>query len=163
MAQYDFKEIYDAHKAAIWRLVARYVRARHDREDLFQEIFWRVHRALPKFRGEAQVNTWVYRIAVNTALTFLKRQKRYAFIQNAFSQLRWDKHTEPVESESDTLAKPLERLNPRQRMILVLSDIEDKSLVEIARLMSLPLGTVKSTLHRAREIVKKEILKSNAL
>ena len=163
MAQYDFKEIYEAQKAAIWRLVARYVRTRHDREDLFQEIFWRVHRALPKFRGDAQINTWIYRVAVNTALTYLKRQRRYAFIQNAFSQLRWDKHSEPVEPDTSTLDKPLTKLNPKQRMILVLSDIEDKSLAEIAWIMKLPLGTIKSTLHRAREIIKKELMKSNAL
>jgi len=59
--------------------------------------------------------------------------------------------------------KPLKKLNPQQRMVLLLAEVEEKKLEEIAEIMKIPIGTVKSTLHRAREIIKKEVRENGGL
>ena len=159
----DFAKVYADCKDNVWKLVARYAAGREDREDLFQEVFVRIHNAIPRFRGEADINTWVYRITVNTALNHLKKQKRYQWFKNMLGSLRMPEQTAP-EADSDLKTfKPLEKLNPQQRMILLLSDIEEMKLEEISSMLKIPLGTVKSTLHRAREIVKKEVIKNEEL
>ncbi|MBN3033630.1 MAG: sigma-70 family RNA polymerase sigma factor [Candidatus Saganbacteria bacterium] len=157
MAGLDFETVYQEHKGNIWSLVSRYVFTAEDREDLFQEVFINVHRALPRFRGESAVGTWLYRIAVNTAVNQLKKRDRHRKVIEVLSGLRLIEAEEPAAGAGFSLERPLARLSPRQRMVVTLSDIEEKKLEEIAALMALPLGTVKSTLHRAREILKKEL------
>lgn len=157
MAIPDFQSVYDEHKGNVWKLVSRYVFTREDREDLFQEVFINVHKALPRFRGESAVGTWLYRIAVNSAVNQLKKRDRHKKVIEVLSGLRIIESAEPGPDEGNSLERPLSKLNPRQRMIVTLSDIEEKKLEEIAGIMSLPLGTVKSTLHRAREILRKEL------
>ena len=163
MAQLDFEAVYSEHKENVWKLVSRYVFTREDREDLFQEAFINIHKALPRFRGDAAVGTWIYRIAVNSALNHLKKRDRHRKAIKVLSTLRIIETEEPVASDETLLEKPLARLNPRQRMIVMLSDVEEKKLEEISGLLSLPLGTVKSTLHRAREILKKELSRDDRL
>lgn len=160
MAQFDFDQIYNAHKEKVWQLVSRYVPAQQDREDLFQEIFLNVHQALPKFRGEASLETWTYRITVNTAINYVKRRKRYKLLTGLLAGLRFEESIPSSEVEVSRLLKPLEKLNPQQRTILLLADVEERKLDEIAKIMGLPIGTVKSNLHRAREIIKKELEKN---
>lgn len=157
MTELDFGKIYADSKNNVWKLVSRYVFLREDREDLFQEIYLSVHKALPRFRGEASINTWIYRIAVNTAVNYSKRQNRYKWVKKMLGSLRVIEE-DVREAATDVQAlKPLEKLNPRQRMILLLADVEEKKLDEIAKTMNIPVGTVKSNLHRAREIIKKEV------
>ena len=157
MANLDFGAVYEEHKGNVWKLVSRYVFTREDREDLFQEVFINVHKSLPKFRGESAVGTWLYRIAVNSAVNHLKKRDRHRKVIEVLSGLRLVETVEPNLDEGSSLEGPLAKLNPRQRMIVTLSDIEEKKLDEIAQIMSLPLGTVKSTLHRAREVLRKEL------
>jgi RNA polymerase sigma-70 factor (ECF subfamily) len=162
MEQFEFAQIYADHKERVWRLVSRYAASQQDREDLFQEVFLRIHKALPKFRGDADLGTWIYRITVNTSLNYLKRQKRYAGLKDMLSKLRFiEEEEEKKDKEDKKLSKPLERLNPLQRMILILAEVEEKKLEEIAGILNIPVGTVKSNLHRAREIVKKELNKKD--
>jgi RNA polymerase sigma-70 factor, ECF subfamily len=163
MAPPDFESVYNEHKGTVWKLVSRYVFTREDREDLFQEIFINIHKALPRFRGDAALGTWIYRIAVNSAVNQLKKRERHKKVVQALSALRIIETEEPAAGEETSLEKPLAGLNPRQRMIVTLADVEERKLEEIAQLMSLPLGTVKSTLHRAREILKKELSRHDRL
>jgi RNA polymerase sigma-70 factor (ECF subfamily) len=163
MTKFDFAQVYADSKAGVWRLVSKYVFSREDREDLFQEIFLKVHRALPRFRGEAALNTWIYRIAVNTALNYLNRQNRFRWAKQMLSNLRMvEEDTPEIATDLEEL-KPLKKLNPQQRMVLLLAEVEEKKLEEIAEIMKIPIGTVKSTLHRAREIIKKEVRENGGL
>lgn len=164
MAQVDFERIYLEYKEKVWRLIAKYLPSRQDREDLFQEIFLKIHRALPRFRGEASPGTWIYRITVNAAISYLEKQKRHRRLKDVFALFRSEEAVEDAEPHTDAvLWKPLEKLNPRQRMILLLADVEEQKLEEIAAMLKIPIGTVKSNLHRAREIVKKEVMKDDGL
>jgi RNA polymerase sigma-70 factor (ECF subfamily) len=163
MPQLDFEAVYEEHKGDVWKLVSRYLFTREDREDLFQEVFINIHKALPRFRGDSAVGTWIYRIAANSAVNHLKKRDRHRKAIKVLSTLRIIETEEPMVTDGTLLEKPLARLNPRQRMVVMLSDVEEKKLDEIAQILSLPLGTVKSTLHRAREILRKELVKHDRL
>jgi len=163
VAELDFAGVYADSKDKVWKLVSRYVFLREDREDLFQEIYLSVHRALPRFRGEASIHTWIYKITVNTAINYVKKQNRHKWFKKMLGSLRiMEEEVQEVAADVLTL-KPLEKLNPQQRMILILSDVEEKKLEEIAEILKIPVGTVKSNLHRAREIIKKEVRKNGGL
>ena len=163
MAQFDFAKIYAEHKDAVWKLVSRYAASKPDREDLFQEVFLKIHKALPHFRGEAKLDTWIYRITVNTSLNYLKKRKRYAGLKEILGKLRFVEEKEEEKEGEEKLSKSLQKLNPLQRMILILADVEEKKLEEIAKTLNIPVGTVKSNLFRARELVKKELNKNEGI
>lgn len=163
MAQLDFEAVYAEHKGNVWKLVSRYVFSREDREDLFQEVFLNIHKALPRFRGDSSVGTWIYRITANSAVNHLKKRERHKKVVKVLSSLRIIETEEPTLTSETALGKPLAKLNPRQRMVIMLSDVEERKLEEISEIMALPLGTVKSTLHRAREVLKKELIKHDQL
>ncbi|MCX5748834.1 MAG: sigma-70 family RNA polymerase sigma factor [Candidatus Saganbacteria bacterium] len=163
MSKHSFDEVYDSCKNSVWGLISKYSFTKEDREDIFQEIFFNVHKALPRFRGESSIKTWVYKIAVNGAINYVNKQKRHRMIVSVLSNLRILEH-EPAEIGADVeMLKPLKKLNPRQRMVLLLSDVEEKKLEEISGIMKIPVGTVKSNLHRAREIVRKEAVKDEKI
>ena len=155
---HDFNALYRAYKEMVWRLVSRYVFSKEDREDLFQEVFLNIHRSLSKFRGEAKIETWIWRITANSAINYVKKQARNRNLQKLLAGLRLIEEVPPPEI--DELSIPLSKLNPRQRMVLLLSDLEDRTMEEIAKITGLLVGTVKSNLHRAREILKKEVMKN---
>ncbi len=157
MVKIDFNQVYTDHKEFVWWLVSKYVKSTYDREDLFQEVFLKIHRALPGFRGQAAVQTWLYRVTVNTSLSFLKKQSNYRKLREVLVNFRLVEKTEMAQDVDESIWQPLNKLNPQQRMILIMSDVEENKLEEIASLLKIPIGTVKSNLHRAREIVKKEL------
>lgn len=163
MAAFNFDRVYLDHKDRVWRLVNKYVAGQHDREDLFQEVFLKVHQALPKFRGDSSLETWLYRLTVNTAINYVKKQKRYKLFSALLAGLRFEESIPTSDVAATSLLKPLEKLNPRQRTILLLADVEEYQLEEIARLMELPVGTVKSNLARSRAIMQKELKKNDRL
>jgi RNA polymerase sigma-70 factor (ECF subfamily) len=158
----DFAQVYESQKEKVWRLISRYVFSKHDREDLFQEVFLKIHQALPGFRGDASLETWVYRVTANTAINFLDKQKRYAKLKNILGSLRLIE-TGPKEDTFNLLRRPLKALNSRQRMILIMAEVEELKLEEIAQALDIALGTVKSNLYRAKEIVRKELKKYDGL
>ncbi|MEA3494355.1 MAG: RNA polymerase sigma factor [Candidatus Margulisiibacteriota bacterium] len=151
MAELEFEEVYNNFKEKVWKLTSRYLASSHDREDLFQEVFLKVHRALPKFRGDSSLDTWIYRVTSNTAINYLKKQDRYKLLKNTLERMRVVKDDRPAKSEGESRFKPLEKLNPRQRMVIILHDVEDKKLEEVAKTLKIPMGTVKSNLHRGRD------------
>ena len=124
-------------------------------------MFLKVHAALPRFRGEAKLETWLYRITVNTSINYVNKQKRNRKLQKLLENLRVVEESRPVEV--DELSLPLAMLNAQQRMILLLVEVEEKLLEEVAEMMGLPLGTIKSNLHRAKGIIKKEVIKDGSI
>ena len=163
MFQQDFTQTYMNHKEDVWKLVSKYVSQQQDREDLFQEVFLAIHKALPRFRGEASIRTWIYRVTVNTSINYLKKQHRYKALKSVLGAMRIIAVEERDAMSDVSLLNPLEKLNPQQKMILIMSDVQDIDLQEISKLLNLPLGTVKSNLFRGREIVKKELMNNDQL
>jgi len=149
----------------VFRTLARLIGDREGLEDLAQEVFLRLFRALPHFRNEAQVSTFLYRIVVNVVNDEFRRRQRARLgssIEEGAEGGGFElKHPAPGPAEiveQNELQKAVDaallRLNARDRAILTLHYQEGRSYEEIAAILDEPLGTVKTHLYRARERLK---------
>lgn len=161
--QYIFEQVYNQYKEKIWALISKYAYKEHEREDLFQEIFLKVYKNIDKFRGDSDIGTWIYRVAVNESINFLKRKKRQENFENILQKLPFfKKHDEIKEAEENIyLWQPLKALNEKQKLILIMAEVEEMKLEDIAKYLNISVGTVKSNLFRAKEILRKQLRKEN--
>lgn len=170
-SQQEFQKIYDLYQPRILRYLAHLV-GESDADDLAQETFIKVHRALADFRGESQLSTWIYRIATNTALDRLRSPSFQRVAQFVLSEdpMEDDHGTIIMKEEKPLVEKQLIREEMNQcirgyikllpdgyRMVLVLSEYEGLKNSEIAEILGVSLETVKIRLHRAKEKLKKEL------
>jgi RNA polymerase sigma-70 factor (ECF subfamily) len=144
--------IYHRYKRRVFALAVRIVGA-VEAEEVAQEAFIRVFRGLPKFRGDAALGTWIYRLAVNAALSHRSRRA------NAPAPDRDDVAPEhavaaPAETRDGALRRQLEaalaRLPVGYRTVIVLHDIEGLEHEDVAAILGCHVGTSKSQLHKAR-------------
>ncbi len=155
-----FEQLYRRHHRRVHGVIVRLVgQASARAEDLTQEAFVRAWQALPSFRHESAVSTWLYRLAVNTALMEL-RSRRSRPLQDddeeAFDQL-----STPDTAGNAVLGRDLERavatLPPRARAVLVLHDVEGWKHADIATELGMAVGSSKAQLHRARGLLRTRI------
>ncbi len=141
--------LYHRFKRRVFSLVARIAGA-HEAEEVSQEVFVRIFRGLPRFRGESQLSTWIYRLAVNAALSHVERRPRRAEGEEALAQIP---AAAPPPSDpylAARLESALIKLPPGYRAVLVLHDVEGLAHEEIAEILGCRIGTSKSQLHKAR-------------
>ena len=148
----------------VFRTIARLTGEREGLEDLAQEVFLRLFRALPDFRGEAQVATFLYRIIVNVVNDEFRRRQKARLAVSVGDESRELRSPSPDPEEilqrdqmQETVDAALAQLNPRERSILVLHYQEGRSYEEIAAILDTPIGTVKTHLYRARQRLKSMI------
>jgi RNA polymerase sigma-70 factor (ECF subfamily) len=157
----DFAEIVEQHQASVFRTLARLTGEREGIEDLAQEVFLRLFRALPHFEGRARLSTFLYRIMVNVVNDEWSRRKQ-ARRMDAIGEAALDvPHPAPGPAAllersrfQEALDTALATLPLRDRMLLTLHYQEARSYEEICEVLKLPMGTVKTRLHRARERLK---------
>lgn len=142
--------------ALIWRLLAG--RARHRVEDLTQETFVRVLRALPKFDpgGPASLSTWILTIATRMTLNELRRREPAGLDHEPVSDARADVGAERARLGA-AIATGVAALPDAQRAVLVLREYHDLDYAEIAAVLELDVGTVKSRLSRARAALREHL------
>ncbi len=159
---YDFEQIVEKHQEMVFRTLARLTGERAGLEDMAQEVFLRLFGALPHFRGEAQISTFLYRIIVNVVNDeFRDRQKARLMSPIDDSDARGLAHSaaspavlvERVQMQ-ESVETALMQLSIHDRTILTLHYQEGRSYEEIAAILDAPMGTVKTHLHRARERLK---------
>jgi len=155
-----FAELYRAHVDAVYRRLSRILGPIPEREDLTQDVFVTLHRALPKFRGESSLSTWIHRIAVNTALDYLRaRGRRPAPTIDArlldtlcAPQASPEVRAEQRERLAHVLAC-LARIKPKKRIALVLRVVDGLSFEDIGRLVdATPEAVAKRVQHGQREL-----------
>ena len=154
-----FDEIVKTYSERLYWHVRRFVLSHEDTDDLLQDIFLKIWTALPSFRGEAQLYTWVYRIATNETLNFLRRQKVRAALQ--FRSLD-DVLEERVDADpyfngstaERALSKAIARLPEKQRIVFIMRYYEDLSYEEIAEVTGTSVGALKASYHIAQEKVR---------
>jgi RNA polymerase sigma-70 factor (ECF subfamily) len=159
----DFRTIYDGFHQKILRYLAHLV-GPGDAEDLTQEVFARISQALPLFRGESSLSTWIYRIATNTAYDKLRSQASRRGREVAFdSGVQVADRAQGIEEKvarremSDCVGEYVSRLPASYRSVVILSEREGLTNQEIADTLDLSLDTVKIRLHRARARLRKEL------
>lgn len=158
-----FTEIVKAYSERLFWYVRRYVGCQEDADDLIQEIFVKVWAALPSFRGEARLFTWIYRIATNEALNFLRRQRVRAALnfksQDAEVERRIDEDPYFNGGEAERrLMKALQKLPQKQRIVFSMRYFEDMSYEEISEVTGTSTGALKASYHIAYEKLKKELV-----
>jgi RNA polymerase sigma factor (sigma-70 family) len=162
MALHDFDQLVERHQALVFRALARPTGEREGLEDMAQEVFLRLFRALPHFRGEAQVSTFLYRIILNVVNDEFQGRRKARLtspIEDAEARgLAWSSPGPAVMAERAQMQQAVEaglrQLTPHDRAILALHYQEGRSYEEIAAILDSPMGTVKTHLYRARERLK---------
>lgn len=151
-----FEEIYRRHAARVYALACRLAGSTADGEDLLQEIFLLVHRKIGSFKGEAALGTWIYRLATNCCLDFLRsRQHRERQATGALDETVPPMASGPrvagaLRIERLDLERAIAQLPPGYRAAFVLHDVEGFDHAEVARLLDVAEGTSKSQVHKAR-------------
>jgi len=152
-----FQELVDRHKDLVFALIARTVQDRSRAEDLAQDVFLRVHRGLPYFRGEARLSTWIYRIVANVCLQDHGRTPKTAPLdeeRDARSLSAADRQFTDLEVR-DRLEKAIARLPANYRLLIAAHYLRGVQYEELAEALQLPLGTVKTQLYRAKQQLRR--------
>jgi RNA polymerase sigma-70 factor (ECF subfamily) len=154
-----FQELVDQYKDLVFAVIARTVQDRARAEDLAQDVFLRVHRGLPYFRGEARLSTWLYRIAANVCTEARSRQAPQISLDDERTSERVrpvaaDRHASDLEL-SDRLEKAIARLPANQRLMIAAHYLKGVRYEDLAEALQLPLGTVKTQLYRAKQQLRR--------
>jgi RNA polymerase sigma-70 factor (ECF subfamily) len=141
--------LYHRYKRRVFGLITRIV-GPSDSEEVAQEVFVRIYRGIAKFRGDSQLGTWIYRLAVNAALSHVTRRPRVADGDEALARMPAPEENVTDPRLASRLERALEQLPAGYRAVLVLHDVNGLSHEECAEIMGCQVGTSKSQLHKAR-------------
>ncbi len=156
-----FERLVGKHHDLVFSVVRGIMGQRDEVEDVAQEIFIKIYRNLAGFRGEARLSTWIYRIARNEAINALSRS-RPEFEALDESKGHPSRERSPDEQIERRHAKRvidelLAALDENHRIVIELRYMGEKSYVEIAETMDIPIGTVKTYIYRAKAAMKKRL------
>ncbi|MCL1964034.1 MAG: sigma-70 family RNA polymerase sigma factor [Firmicutes bacterium] len=167
-----FEELMTAYEKRIYTLCLRMAGEKEDALDCAQEAMVRIWRSLASYRKQASFSTWVYRIATNTCLDFLRKRKvRPAVSLDALTDEGFsasDPSSDPVRlaeasARKSALLNGIASLQPDMRAALVLRDVQGFSYEEVSAILDTPLGTVKSRINRAREKLRSNLFQNAEL
>lgn len=155
-----FGALVGRYQDRLYNTVFRLVDNAEDAMDVVQEAFLHAYQSLESFKGDSQFFTWLYRIAVNTAISHKRRRRVVVRIdgnngESNFEPLDPSEHSQPGHAleraeEEQRVHKALARLSPEHRAVLVMKELDGQKYEEIAEALGVPIGTVRSRLHRAR-------------
>ncbi len=163
--QSAFDALVRAHERQVFNLAWRLTGNYHDANDVAVDAFIRVYQGLGSYRGDASFSTWLHRVVVNTYLDFRKRKQNRPMIsleetvsrggEDAYERQIEDPNPGPDEllvqkAESEILQRAIDRLPEDRRILVVLYHFGEQGYEEIASILGIPIGTVKSRLNRAR-------------
>ena len=150
-----FDEIVQRYEQRVYAVTLRMTGNPDDARDAMQEVFISALRALRSFRGDAQLSTWIHRVAVNASLDLMRKRSRRSTrpIEEAHETPSSDVPPDEAAARAaraDEVQRALLQVSEEHRAVLVLHDLQDLDYAEVAEALDIPVGTVKSRLHRAR-------------
>lgn len=165
-----FEELVDKYQGRIYRHLRKIVRDNYQAEDLLQEAFFSAYKGLSSFTGASSFSTWLFRIATNAALMFL-RKNTHDYVE--YNDETASEHQEMMTASPEFISTPLEMLLSMEgkkvlemaiddlpiiyRTVMILRDIDGFSLEETSEVLGISIPAVKSRLHRARNIVREAL------
>jgi RNA polymerase sigma-70 factor, ECF subfamily len=161
-----FAQLVQRHQRLVFNLVYRMLQEYEEAIEITQETFLAAWQGLPSFRGTAQFSTWLYRIAYNCALKQIEQRKRDNALQIAVQNrcAVTDSDQEGlIDAQLETRARQsiireqLAGLPAKYRIVLVLRHLQDMTYEEMARILTVPIGTIKTQLFRARLLLKERL------
>lgn len=172
--QEDFKQIVRTYQKLVFNLVLKYIQNIEDAEEVTQDVFVTVYEKHHGFKNQSQIKTWIYRIAINKSLDFIKarnRKKRFAFITSLFKN---DSEQTPItistmlhpqselenKEQLERLMQAIYQLKENQKTVIILLKMENKTQAETAEIMGLSYKAVESLFQRAKLNLKSILEKS---
>lgn len=160
-----FGALVEQYRDNVYRLAYRMCGNAYDADEAAQEAFVAAWRALPNFRGDAKFSTWLYRLTTNAAIDVMRREKRHQTVGDGEMVDVADDADSPQETverteQQEAVQKALSTLSEEYREVLLLRYMEELDYAEIAEVLQLPSGTVKSRINRAKTALKTALLKS---
>lgn len=167
-----FRQLLERHQAQVFRTCIGFVHQKEDADDLTQEVFIQAYQSLASFKGDSEFSTWLYRVAVNRALNYMRERKKKSifdrldsfFTREVATQSIFDGVAEDnpeqqfiLNEEREMIAQALDKLPEKQRVAMVLSKYDDMSQREIANVLNTTEGAVEALLQRAKTTLRKEL------
>jgi RNA polymerase sigma-70 factor (ECF subfamily) len=162
-----FALLVQRHQRRVFNMVMRMLQDYEDASEVTQEAFLAAWQGLPSFRGEARFATWLYRITYHCCLRQLERRKREGNLQavieveQILESMHKEQQAEDILERRDRQAmvrEQMEQLPSQYRMVLILRHLQEMTYEEMADILSMPVGTIKTHLFRARNLLKKRLL-----
>ena len=167
-----FKKLVDQYQSMVLNTCYGFVHNSDDAQDITQEVFIKIYDSIHKFRGDSKLSTWIYRIAVNKSLNYIRANKKRQLISNIESvnhissdQLvvspESDLEDESIESSERTqiLFAAVNSLSKNQRIAFTLNKLDSISYNEVGEIMNISLPAVESLIHRAKLNLQKKLIK----
>lgn len=163
-----YRYLYKAYAPKIGALVKSYL-GTDDIDDVIQEVFVRIYKNIKKFRGDSKLSTWIYRITVNVCNNVYKKLKNKGLSVDLMESNDEEEYTYQFSTDEDVrknvtdeilyekLRKVLDTLNPEDRAILFMKEIDGLTYEEIGTILKRPEGTIKSRLHYIKEKIKRAL------
>lgn len=171
-SEHAYKELVDTRQSLVFNTIIGFLQNQEDAEDVVQDVFIKIFESIHQFKGESALSTWIYRVAVTSALEFLrkkKRKKRFGFLRPILGEDNEptvdvpDFHHPGVQLDNKEKAailfKSIRQLPENQQIAFILNKVEGLSYQEVANIMQTSLSAIESLLHRAKSNLK-EILKN---
>lgn len=155
--QEAFIRLVTENRGMLYKVCRMYGDTEPDRQDLFQEIIIQLWRSFPRFRGEARVSTWLYRIALNTAISDLRRQRRHITPVDPDllpTQLQDVQYSTEKEEQLQQLYAAIDRLTEVEKALTMLY-LEDKSYQEMEEILGIPQNNLRVKMNRIKEKLRK--------
>ena len=160
----DFERLVEEHASFVYNVAYRMMGNREDAEDVAQDAFLSAYRAFGRFRGEARVTTWLYRITMNAGLMRLRKSKRaHTLTQTGLDEVEiadWSALPDDEAARSELMERlneGIEQLEPDLRAAVTLRDVQELSSAEAAEVLDISVPALKSRLHRARVLLRKHL------
>jgi RNA polymerase sigma-70 factor, ECF subfamily len=163
------KQLVDSFQVRVYNICFSLLHNIHDAEDITQEVFIEVLQHLHTFRGDSELGTWIYRIAVNRSLNFIRKNKKLRWWKQVddfltFKETDSDEpliYNQPTEQEEEKriLYKAIDSLPDNQRIAFTLNKIDEFSYNDVAQTMNISHAAVESLLHRAKLNLQKSLKK----
>ncbi|PQJ80937.1 RNA polymerase subunit sigma-70 [Polaribacter porphyrae] len=170
--QSAFSQLLDDYQQKVFSTCISFVPNKEDAEDIAQEVFLEVFKSISKFKGNSKLSTWIYRIATNKCLEFIRKKntkKRFAFMQSIMgNEIPFDKTNYFTEfkhpgillenkEKSETIFRAINTLPESQKVIFTLAKIDGKSYQEIVEITGRSLSSVESIMFRAKKSLKEKL------
>jgi len=161
-----FAQLVQRHQRRVFNLVFRMLQQYEEANEVTQEAFLAAWQGLPSFRGDARFSTWLYRIAYNCSLKQLEQRKRDKALQVAMQEehlLEYTSSDERANAELEArdsqalVHEHLSLLPAKYRIVLVLRHLQEMTYEEMAEILTVPIGTIKTHLFRARNLLKEHL------
>jgi RNA polymerase sigma-70 factor (ECF subfamily) len=163
-------ELYDRYRTQVFWTALAITHNRETAEDILQEVFLKLHRYAERIDTSVSLGPWLYRVTANLCYTYLSRQKRWlSALEDVFENVvapptRASPERRYERGElHDVLQQAIDQLSPNQKIVIVLHYLTDLSIKEIAEIVEVPEGTVKSRLYYGRENLRRKLSSSRVL